>query len=213
MILYDEVLLSLLMTPSKAVPEGIDWDQFWRVARKNVVAVRAAIVLKNEVAAEDEIRRIRETLPLIGKLGELCRRASIDFVMPKAFLHYPDMGHDVDLFVMDRGARIDSIIVTDLGGKPLPDSLVNRISRKTGYEIPGFSTPVEVHHGRMGHLREYAAYPRRVIERRVEISVGGVTTWIPALYEHPSTSNNFNFVHGIITLMAIVMMKWVLGLR
>lgn len=188
--------LSLLLDSKTITPPPddvwaqVDWDRFFKLARKNVILIRICDALKKRgiapknpffsTVAESERERIRRTLPLIRRLGEMCAQAGIEFVFPKAFQHYPDMGHDVDLFVMDRSHRIDELIVEVLHGMPIPASLVNRISGKTGYEIPGNPTPVEVHHGLMGHIGEHMNFPKSAVARRVEASIDGVTTWIPA---------------------------------
>lgn len=155
---------------------------------KNVILIRAAEQLqkfgislppsiKERVIFEK--RRVSEAVLLIQKLGDLCGQLDIPFVMTKAFQHFPDMGHDIDLFVQDHSDRIDHGI-KQLGGLPSSGSLTNRISGKSSYILPGFSTPVEIHHGRMGHIGEHYIFARLMASRSEKKLVSGIETFVPS---------------------------------
>lgn len=191
---YADWTLRLLLEPDRGHYSSLNelgdvrWDVFLGLARKNVVLIRSYNRLEKlrvipdaafrEAEIEEE-KRIRCTVELIERISEICAQGGIAFVFTKAFQHYPDMGHDVDLFVLDRSKRADTLIAETLGVSPAKGSLLNWISGKEGYYIEGYPSPVEIHHGRMGHIGEHNAYPDILMKNRTSISIGGITTFVP----------------------------------
>ena len=185
--------LSLLLggpTPWDAANRPTDWRALLRLARRNVVLVRVDERLQargiraprdpwaSAVAAERA--RIRSTVEVIGRLAEICGSAAVDFVLTKSFQHFPDMGHDVDLLVLDRSRRVDGLLAARLVAMPGRGSLTHRVAGKRAFVVPGCPSPVELHHGRLGLLGEYAAYPAQLVRRRQPLEVDGVRTWVPS---------------------------------
>ena len=163
--------------------------RFLEFARRNVIVVRCEEALRarrgpvaTELAdaAEAERLRIRQTVGFVGELGDLCARHGIEFVFTKAFQHLPDMGHDVDLFVGDRSDRIDRLICCAYPCAPGADSLSNRVAGKTSWEVEGQPTPLEVHHGRLGHVGEHESYAAMLLRRRIQVDIAGIRTLVPA---------------------------------
>jgi len=166
-----------------------DWDRFREFARRNVILVRGHDVLEREgvpveegfaEAVAPERRRIERTVRFIAELGAMCGRHDIEFVFTKAFQHYPDMGHDVDLLVLDRSNRIDSLVGQSFKSVRGADSLINRVAGKTSWEVEGEPTPLEVHHGRLGHVGEHNVYPGILFRRRAQVQIAGITTCVPS---------------------------------
>jgi hypothetical protein len=169
----------------------IDWLNFLTLMSRNTFLIRSHQRLSEfdfhipnpefDLCVRNEINRIKQATELINKLSILCEKNNIKYVYPKAFQHYPDMGHDIDLYVHDRSFRIDKLIIKEFGAiaDTNSKSLVNLISGKTGYLIPGYSTPVEIHHGRMGILGEHNVYPDLVIRNRVRFSIDGISVFQP----------------------------------
>jgi hypothetical protein len=166
-------------------PDG----RFVEFARRNVILVRCEEALRAQGgsvatvlgdAAAEERRRIQQTVGFVGELGDLCLRHGIAFVFTKAFQHYPDMGHDVDLFVGDRSDQIDRLIRRAYPCAPGADSLSNRVAGKTSWEVEGQPTPVEVHHGRLGHVGEHEIYAAMLVRRRARLDIGEITTFVPS---------------------------------
>ena len=192
---YADLCLRLLLDPQHGRYFGsgedadVQWDVLLRLARANVVLIRIHERLEqlgvppSEAFADavaQEGQRICSTIELIAKLGELCSQHGIQFMFTKAFQHYPDMGHDVDLFVLDRSPNIDRLVTESLGASPGKGSFVNKVAGKTSYEFPGYPSPVEIHHARMGHIGEHNIYPRIIIQNRKEVVIGGITTFVPS---------------------------------
>lgn len=189
-----------LLLPS--VPRAVDvaagpflagdggWDRLRRLAAANVVLIRLFerlqerhALVPHAVVATALVRErawIQSALELIHRLTEVLAGADVPVVFVKAFQHFPDMGHDVDVFVLDRRARVDALVRRALGAVPERTSLMNRVAGKRAYLIPGHPVPAEVHAGRLGHAGEHVAFAALVARNRREIAVGGVRTWIPS---------------------------------
>ncbi len=192
---YADILLRLLIRPEKSISvnsdvwSNIQWDIFLQLVQKNVLSIRSFEQLTEMdvsvphkgylTAVKDEKNRICRTVELIGKISELCTQNGIQFVFTKAFQHYPDMGHDVDLFVSDYSAKADAIIIKSFAAVPDKWSLCHWIAGKSGYETKEYPSPIEIHHGRIGLVGEHNIYPTLLMQNRKKITVNDITTFIP----------------------------------
>ncbi len=168
---------------------GVDWEAFFRMAGRNVILLRSEKALgrigihpdqRFVECARAERDRIRRTLSFIGRIGKICEQEGIPHLFTKAFQHYPDMGHDIDLFVIDRSPRVDACLGQALKLLPGKGSFANRFAGKTSYTIPGCPSPLEIHHGVLGHLGEHNLYPQLLFERRQVVEVEGIRTLVPS---------------------------------
>ncbi len=178
-------LLSLPRASLPPLPEE-EWKDFLSLAQKNVVLLRTAEILIDpfspafQEAVHAEKKRIKEVLSLIQRLGTLCEEAQIPYIFTKAFQHFPDMGHDIDLLVADRSRTIDRLLQERMGARRIESSCLNRISGKTNLEIPGFATLIEIHHGLIGHMGEHQTFAKQMIFRRVQQKFDEVETFVPS---------------------------------
>jgi hypothetical protein len=127
-----------------------------------------------------EANRVSLTLAAIAQLQDFCQRAGVEVVFPKALQHYPDMGHDIDLWTLERASSFDADLCREFGAIPARRGVFDRIAGKRGYELPGCPAPVEIHHEAIGHLGEHRRYLRLVIERRRWREVDGVAVSVPS---------------------------------
>jgi hypothetical protein len=201
-----------------------DWDEFRRIAQDNVILVRSARALRKlgvpqpvafAEADAQERHRVELTVECIAKISRVCLQEQVAFVFPKAFQHYPDMGHDIDLFLSDQAASIDTLLMRTLSASRTRGSsgLSHRIAGKTGYEISGYPSPVEIHHGRMGQIGEHTVYPALLVKNRQWVTVGGISTFVPSredqlifqalqrIYDHLSIRLS-DVIHAVTILRA-----------
>lgn len=166
-----------------------EWEQLRVLAQQNTLLLRLASRLEEcgvrapndfQEAVRSEEQRIREVTEVIQQLSDICRESATIFVLTKAFQHQPDMGHDIDLFVLDEGRDIDRLIGRKIHLSPGKDSFVNWISEKSAFQINGYSFPLEIHHGRLGQLGEYATYARQMAQNRRLFEKNGVSTFVPS---------------------------------
>lgn len=170
---------------------GWQWEPFLIFAKQNVILLRvsdrinsregdftAPDYFNKEVALEKE--RIKRTVNWIGEVGRICEKENIEYIFTKAFQHYPDMGHDVDLFVGEQGRRIDDILLDRYGGNLANQGFLNRMAGKTGYNLNGLPSPLEVHHGRLGHFGEHNLYPKIIMKNKTSMEISGFSTYIPS---------------------------------
>ncbi len=187
-------VLSLLDAPESVSPEEcafflkegsnlIPWLEKQVVLLRTINALRKKNITLDQVwndAFISEAKRVRLALHGIGALGQLCTDAKIPHAFTKALQHWPDMGHDIDLFVMDASLQIDALVLSHLKGVPASSSLVNRISKKTGFDLPSVVTPLEIHHGLIGHVGEHTLFGSLMISRLRPQFLDGVTVPTPS---------------------------------
>lgn len=171
-------LLAIFLGPPEALSCWItgvtDWSPVVQVARKNVLLVRLAarftqgsLSLPPELrhAAEAEQQRIAAAVQCIRQIAALCEAEKIPYCFPKALQHYPDMGHDIDLFVADTSRRIDAGVQELFRAVPAVNSWTNIVAGKTAYRIADVGD-LEIHHGRMGHVGEHVGLAQEAMARR-----------------------------------------------
>jgi len=188
---YANLILSLLLDGSWGpdAPGEVDWARFLAIAKQNTVLVRVADRLADLSiqtpsffgdAAEEERQRVRATIDLIRTASDVCSDHRIECLFPKAFQHYPDMGHDVDLLVLARSAEVDRLIADALDLSPRRRGLGNWIAGTVGYEVDACGSPLEIHHGRMGNLGEQTSYPGTLLMNRRRRTVEAAIFDVPS---------------------------------
>ncbi len=141
--------------------------------KKNVILIRfyERAQLKDPLLADavaEEKRRIELTLKYINQIKSILKEREISFVFTKAFIHVPDMGHDIDLLIGDTSFRADRLLKERLSMRPDFNSIVNYLAGKRGYVVDGCPSELEIHHGRLGHAGEFYDYAQHVIKRANE---------------------------------------------
>jgi len=148
-------VLRLLVDASIAAraPDPLDWDLLLDLTRANGVLVRTAerlatlgvqIPERFAAAVASERERVRSTLALVRQLSRACEAHGIEYVFPKLFQDYPDMGDDVDLLLLERSARVDDRIVAGLRASLAARDIGGWIAGTTTYTIDGCPSPLDV---------------------------------------------------------------------
>lgn len=178
------ILRALLDSPDKAGPSQGGEQAIVDVARAGVVTVRLAEALGGRAptvlvkAADAERARIANACDLIRLLAVTADRHRLAYCFMKAFQHESDMGHDIDILVED--VRYGRLVKAELHPRPLDSGSLGRFAGKLAYEIPGYSTPVEIHQGRVGHLGEHQWFFRELLARRVMFDSPAGPVAVPA---------------------------------
>lgn len=166
-----------------------DWDAFIPLARKNLLSIRFDEALKKKgikpsgnfsAFVQKEHASAQIVKSLITTLSEKCRKNDIEFVMTKAFQHYPDVGRDIDLFLSERNKDIDQTILESFKATSLSLDFGTWMGGKTAYDLAGCPYPLEIHHGRMGDLGEHNLFPSLFIKNRKEAEIDGIKTFVLA---------------------------------
>ena len=185
------LILKLLLDQTCAWPdgEGVKWDALLRIAKRNVVLIRVAERLEKsglqppeffKVAAEEERHCAATKIELVRKISRACSVNGIGFIFAKAFQHYPDMGRDLDLYVLTRSTQVDRFIVEKCGAAPLRRGLSQKIAGATSYRINGYAAPLDIHHGRMGHLGEHNSYLDVLMINSRKVDIEGTAFLVPS---------------------------------
>ena len=160
-----------------------------KILKRNVVTLRAYDKIRQVIpeglddvfliAVAQEQKRVAAAVELITRMGRVLDEHGVAYVFTKSFIHYPDMGHDIDLLVLDRSKYVDGLISRYLGGCCAKTSLTNRLAGKSPYFFKDYRMPLEIHHGRMGHLGEHADLPILMMQYRRSLSLGCGSFFVP----------------------------------
>ena len=152
--------------------QDIDWMAFVTFLKKNVILLRARkqldkfqIQIPEEFNAifNEERERIPDALRIMRKINELCLNENITCIFHKAFMHFPDMGHDIDILLPS--FDIEKQLINALNLKKDSNSFTNLIASKCSYYIENSNTQIETHHCRMGHLGEHVLFPSEILKK------------------------------------------------
>ena len=175
-------ILRLLLSPNGAADATslIDWELLLHTARSNGVLVRTAERLATLGARVPETfadavalerARVHSTLELVRHVSQTCEAHGVEFVFPKLFQDYPDMGDDVDLLVLDRSSRVDRWIVAGLETSAARRDLGEWMAGTVTYAIRDCPSPLDVQHGRLGVVGEHNAFPEVLMQNQRRIIV------------------------------------------
>jgi hypothetical protein len=184
------VLLRLLLDgDSSGVSPDTHWDALLRLGVGNAVGIRAhdrlvaaGVAVPPRFAEAMEARRqhARGILGTMARLGELCRRRGVLFCYPKALLHLPDVGRDIDLLVRGESRELHRLLVRELGAECLSGGPAAKVSGSRQYRIPESEAVVDVHYGRLGIVGEHVQFPRDMLRRSRWIGIEGSCFPAPA---------------------------------
>ncbi|MEK6282928.1 MAG: nucleotidyltransferase family protein [Acidobacteriota bacterium] len=181
---YGPTILRLLvdgvMEPCEA--RKILWGELLHIAAQNGVLIRVVEQLQTIgleqrhffYAAVREMRaRNQRELALVARIGERCLDGNIDFIFAKALQNYPDIGGDIDLYVVPRSTDVDAVILKGLNAAPVRRKLRNRIDGTATYRLAGYDSLLDIHHGRVGMLGEHKLYINQIIRNGRYVAAEG----------------------------------------
>ena len=164
-----------------------------RVAARHVSLVRAVDRLEADGPVDEVLRRhaaeerarIAAVVTLTEQVAVGLERARIAYAFPKAWQHLPDMGHDLDLLVDARPPAVLRALLPALALSPGEASVAHWLAGKRQYVVHSSRTPLEVHHGRLGHFGEHAGFAR--------LALAGAST-----YRGPAAVREFRPEHQVL---------------
>jgi len=189
--LYAALVLQLLLdgNPELCKTVSLTGNEFVHLLKQNLVLLRVAKRLESmglkpsglfADAVEEERQRIQAEFALIHKLSQLCLDRGIEHIFAKAFKHYPDMGHEIDLFVLSRSTRVDAQLIKALNASPRKPNLCNRIAGTVNYRVPACESLLEIHHGRLGNLGEHRSFLGTLIKNGKRVEIEGLQFQVPS---------------------------------
>ena len=178
------VPLKLLLDRSSRLCEmgEVSWHELFDLAARNCVLLRATERLIElgsspptffSKAEKRERQRAQGQVELIRTITRICSASGLEFIFLKAFQHYPDMGRDLDLFVLTQSAKVDALLVDALNASPLKRNFRNRLDGTFCYKIAGCESPLDVHYRRLGSLGEHGSLLETILKNSREIAIAG----------------------------------------
>ena len=177
-------ILQLLLDQSSQLFEigELGWHELLDVAARNRVLLRATERLRElgsfppiffSKFEKREQQRAQRQVELIRTISQVCSASGLEFIFPKAFRHYPDMGRDLDLFVLTGSAKVDALLVEALDASPLKKTFWNRLDGSVCYKIAGCESTLDVHYRRLGSLGEHRSFLEIILKNSKEITIAG----------------------------------------
>ncbi len=138
--------------------------------KKNLLVERVLCQSDSEQQyCQENEQRVDEFEQLIQNIASYCRENDICYYFPKAYQHYPDMGHDIDLFIDVKGSRLKHFIQHFQLIKD-KSSFLNRVAGKHPY-LFNKTIPLETHRfaGHFGEFKQLTQsfYDNLIIDRSV----------------------------------------------
>ena len=168
--------------------EHVGWERLATIALRNGVLLRTAACLERpglaaptavtRMIAEERLRA-GGAVDIVRRVSEICTRAGVEFLFPKALQHLPDVGSDLDLLVGTSSTAIDDLLARELGGTLTGRNLVSRMAGTSTYSIPG-RPPLDIQHGRMGAVGEHSDFPKALLSGRRPRVVDGTRFLVPS---------------------------------
>ncbi|HEY0376480.1 MAG TPA: nucleotidyltransferase family protein [Pyrinomonadaceae bacterium] len=171
------------------LPDGVAWEDLARISRRNVVLVRLSERLQGAgvrppssfaAAVEAERRLNDEKMRLVRHVSRACEEAGVPFILAKAFHHHPDMGDDVDLYVLGRSTSVDAVVLKGLSVVAHKRSLTDRLAAARCYSVHGSKAKLDIHHGRMWAYGEHDSFIAVLIRNARRVPVEGAEFSMPS---------------------------------
>ena len=115
------------------------------------------------------------------RINRACEENGVAFIFAKAFHHYPDMGSDIDLFMLRDSHEVDALVLQGLGAEPSKRGLIDRLASTVCYKVRGYDVNLDIHHGRMWAYGEHHSFIATLIKNARRIEVEGTQFSIPSV--------------------------------
>ena len=158
-----------------------------RVCRSNLILVRALTRLQRlgtplapstlEALAEEQ-SRVEAGIRLISEVSDLLTGEGFDFMVIKTMDHYPDQGHDIDVFIADGLDRFEESLAKRFSFNSASRSMCDHLAGKMNFRIE--DATLEVHSQVLGQVGEHKKLPAEMLRLRQRDSVEGQTLFVPS---------------------------------
>ena len=164
-----------------------NFSRFAEICRPNLVLGRTLTRVREhspefedpvDTALTKDRQRVQRGMELIAQVTEMFEGCDIPFMVIKTLDHYPDQGHDIDLFVDEDLTKIDRLMFENFAATAAGRSLCDNLAGKKNYRIRDLT--LEVHSGTLGQVGEHKRLASVIFELRKPACVGGVNTFVPA---------------------------------
>jgi len=168
--------------------------EFLELANSNHIVLRALTTLQNASVALNESRiadwcddivtreraRIEHAVGMLQRICNSLESRGCKVAVIKSLDHWPDLGSDLDLYTTAKQHHIDEVMRSEFGAHPVDRSWGDRLANKWNYRVPDLPEFVEIHVQFRGQTGEHAEMAKRVVDRRMQKTVGGHDFYVPA---------------------------------
>ena len=171
-----------------------EWNEFVKLADSHHVTIRSLAVLEKAAVAHSyselagkcravlntERTRIRHAITKLKSVCEALESQGCPLVVIKSLDHWPDLGSDLDLYTTIAEGCVQKLMAKKLDAAPVERSWGDRLANKWNFKVPGLPELVEIHVRYLGQTGEHKRLARRVVTRRVEKILDGMSFYVPA---------------------------------
>ena len=99
--------------------------------------------------------RVKNVKLIIDKIGLILKDYSENYIVFKNFQHFPDMGDDIDLLIIDNHEKILRLLINNFNVKLKEKTIFNKISNKTMLIDFDNKFEIELHDNTLGRFGEF----------------------------------------------------------
>ncbi|MFH1045764.1 MAG: nucleotidyltransferase family protein [Candidatus Omnitrophota bacterium] len=114
---------------------------------------------------ENEKARVRRNIEFLARIKEALDREKYEYAVIKTLDGYPDLGHDLDLFILEHKEKVLEILRQQFGGSICSRVLSEILNDKTNVAVADLPK-VELHYRRLGVLGEETLFPRILMKNK-----------------------------------------------
>jgi len=153
------ILLSSVPDSNTLLLDNIIPEKLYPEALKNKVLIRTVDKLLEYKLIDNRpdlyIRESERKKRILNFIGNHLIQLDQPHVFIKNFMHLPDIGDDIDLYLHDLDESADYKLIMDLNYNEVKLSFLNRMGGRTQYYIKDYDIDLEIYHGKFGRIGEY----------------------------------------------------------
>ena len=188
----NKIIYSFLSYPSNEkyneyIKKLLDQNDYYEIInflKKNLILLRFIdkckqnkinLVKNFRILEKNEISRRNNIFKLADKINGIAKKNNFTVFFPKLFIHYPDIGNDLDLVVTNKVFL--KKILNNFSYIREKRSFINYLSSKLNFSIDKFNVNLEVHKNNIGIFGEFHflkknffKYPKKITKEKFEIN-------------------------------------------
>ena len=128
-------------------------------------------------------RQRGRNLAVVRRIAQICSEletAGCPSMTIKSLDHWPDLGHDFDLFTNGPEREVLRIMQQRFEAEVCPQSWSERLANKWNFRVPGLEPLVETHVSRLGQVGELTGLGAGLLARRQVKKFGDVLLPVPS---------------------------------
>jgi len=160
-----ELIVNSFFQPKLFIKEEISYTkELLFFLKENKILIRYIELLENNNVEVDknlktiyysEVERVRVNRDMINRIACSLKNYEKDYIFFKNFQHYPDMGDDIDILILNNFVDIKHKLITDFPLTEKKPTIFNKLAKKNMLLDNEKGIEIELHNARLGRLGEF----------------------------------------------------------